>query len=70
LIFDRTFGIIRPLHEPRQGPILTEAQVVALEKAKTEKKAHGPSSRANAPAGAQDNFYVGNVRGVGRIYQL
>ncbi len=36
----------------QEGRILTEAQVIALEKAKTEKEAHGPSSRANARATA------------------
>jgi len=34
----------------REGLILTEAQVIALEKAKTGKEAQRPSSRANAPA--------------------
>ena len=36
----------------QEGPILTEAQLIALEKAKSEKQAHGPSSRANARATA------------------
>ena len=49
---------------------LTEAQVVALEKAKTEKEAHGEfESEHPGYCGAQDTFYVGNLKGVGRVYQ-
>ncbi len=48
----------------------TEAQVVALEKAKTEKEAHGEfESEHPGYCGAQDTFYVGNPKGVGRVYQ-
>ncbi|MGB6325968.1 MAG: transposase [Methylocella sp.] len=36
----------------RPSSQIARAQVIALEKAKTEKEAHGPSSRANAPATA------------------
>jgi hypothetical protein len=50
------------------GLVLTEAQVVALEKAKTEKEAHG-QFESEHPGGAQDTFYVGNLKGVGRVYQ-
>ena len=50
--------------------ILTEAQLSALEKAKQEKEAHGEfESEHPGYCGAQDTFYIGNLKGVGRIYQ-
>jgi transposase InsO family protein len=52
------------------GLILTESQLAALEKAKAEKEAHGEfESECPGYCGAQDTFYVGNMKGVGRIYQ-
>ena len=54
----------------QDGGILTESQLAALEKAKTEKEAHGEfESEHPGYCGAQDTFYVGNMKGVGRIYQ-
>ncbi len=50
--------------------ILTEAQVAALEKAKADKEAHGEFvSECPGYCGAQDTFYVGTLKGVGRVYQ-
>ena len=54
----------------QDGGILTESQLAALEKAKAEKEAHGEfESEHPGYCGAQDTFYVGNMKGVGRIYQ-
>jgi hypothetical protein len=54
----------------QDGAILTESQLAALEKAKSEKEAHGEfQSEHPGYRGAQDTFYVGNMKGVGRIYQ-
>ena len=50
--------------------MLTESQLAALEKAKSEKEAHGEfESECPGYCGAQDTFSVGNMKGVGRIYQ-
>jgi transposase InsO family protein len=50
--------------------ILTEAQVQALERAKADKEAHGEfESECPGHCGAQDTFYVGTLKGVGRVYQ-
>jgi transposase InsO family protein len=50
--------------------ILTESQLAALEKAKVDKEAHGEfESECPGYCGAQDTFYVGTLKGVGRVYQ-
>ena len=50
--------------------ILTESQLAALEKAKADKEAHGEfETECPGYCGAQDTFYVGTLKGVGRVYQ-
>jgi len=54
----------------QEGVILTEDQVRALEKAREEKQAHGEIETEHPGyLGSQDTYYVGNIKGVGRIYQ-
>ena len=54
----------------QEGGVLTEEQVVALERAKQEKEAHGEIETEHPGyLGSQDTFYVGTLKGVGRVYQ-
>ncbi|MEN2816197.1 IS481 family transposase ISVvu4 [Mannheimia haemolytica] len=53
-----------------QGIILSETQVQALERKKEDEIACGEIETAHPGyLGSQDTFYVGNLKGVGRIYQ-
>ncbi|MCD6731900.1 IS481-like element ISVvu4 family transposase, partial [Vibrio cholerae] len=52
------------------GIILTDEQVAALERKKHDDEACGEIETAHPGyLGSQDTFYVGNLKGVGRIYQ-
>ena len=57
-------------HVAKTGAVLTESQLIAMEKAKEEKIAWGEIETEHVGyLGAQDTFYVGTLKGVGRIYQ-
>ena len=57
-------------HVAETGAVLTEAQVVALEKKRDDDIACGEIETAHPGyLGSQDTFYVGTMKGVGRIYQ-
>jgi Winged helix-turn helix/Integrase core domain len=54
----------------QEGIILTEAQMMALERKKEQREAHGEIETEHPGyLGSQDTYYVGNIKGVGRIYQ-
>lgn len=54
----------------QEGIVLTEEQIAALEKAKSQKEAHGEiETHHPGYLGAQDTYFVGTMKGVGRIYQ-
>lgn len=54
----------------QDGILLTEEQIAALEKMKSQKEAHGEiETHHPGYLGAQDTYFVGTMKGVGRIYQ-
>lgn len=57
-------------HSAEEGILLTESQLKCLEKAKHEKEAHGEIETEHAGyLISQDTYFVGTMKGVGRIYQ-
>ena len=57
-------------HVAETGEVLTEAQVQALERKADDDVAYGEIETAHPGyLGSQDTFYVGTLKGVGRIYQ-
>ena len=53
-----------------EGTILTEAEVQSLEKKKLDDEACGEVETAHPGyLGSQDTFFVGTLKGVGRVYQ-
>lgn len=54
----------------QDGLILTEAQLIALERKKEKREAFGEIETEHPGyLGSQDTYYVGTIKGVGRIYQ-
>jgi transposase InsO family protein len=54
----------------QNGLILTEAQLMALERKREKREAHGEIETEHPGyLGSQDTYYVGTIKGVGRIYQ-
>lgn len=54
----------------QDGIILTESQLIALERQKAEKESHGEiETEHSGYLGSQDVYYVGNFKGIGRVYQ-
>lgn len=54
----------------QEGILLTDDQIAALEKKKQDDEACGEiETHHPGYLGSQDTFYVGNLKGVGRIYQ-
>lgn len=54
----------------QDGIILTEAEVIAMERKKEKREAFGEIETEHPGyLGSQDTYYVGNIKGVGRIYQ-
>jgi transposase InsO family protein len=54
----------------QDGIVLSEEQVNALEKQKSKREANGEiESEHPGYLGSQDTYYVGTIKGVGRIYQ-
>jgi len=50
--------------------VLTEAQLQAMERAKEQREAQGEIETEHPGyLGAQDTYYVGTIKGIGRIYQ-
>ena len=53
-----------------EGLVLTEAQIVAMERQKTQDEIHGEIETEHPGyLGSQDTYYVGTIKGIGRIYQ-
>lgn len=63
---------LRALEEKiaKEGIVLTEEQLRVFEQKKDDREAHGEIETEHPGyLGSQDTFYVGTIKGVGRIYQ-
>jgi transposase InsO family protein len=58
------------IRSAKENLVLTEKQLIALESSKLEKEAYGQIETEHPGyLGSQDTFYVGTIKGVGRVYQ-
>jgi len=58
------------VHVAKTGAVLTESQLLAMERAREEKISMGEIETEHPGyLGAQDTYYVGYIKGVGKIYQ-
>lgn len=54
----------------QESLVLTEAQMMAMERKREKQEAHGEIETEHPGyLGSQDTYYVGTIKGVGRIYQ-
>jgi transposase InsO family protein len=68
--FKKRLKALEQLLAENETMVLTEAQVQALEKAKEERQAAGEIETEHPGyLGSQDTYYVGTIKGIGRIYQ-
>jgi transposase InsO family protein len=68
-VFDKRLKSLEA-HIAKDGIVLTELQVIAMERKKEKREAYGEIETEHPGyLGSQDTYYVGNIKGVGRIYQ-